>query len=205
MASMRTPALLLVAMLAAAAPAVARADGPAKTIHVRPRGGIAFHPQLDRAGWAAGASATLGVALDGALAFGVSAEHLRFTYRQVDVPVDDIIRADFEATLSVTPILLELEARFPLGAAFTGFVGGGAGAIYTRVETRDLRGNLPTPDAAGALALAGSLHAGLGIGLGPGRLTVEGRFHIGDGEVDGAATGIWAGGLAGMAGYELDF
>lgn len=201
---MRTPALLLVAMLAAAAPAVARADGPATTIHVRPRGGIAFHPQLHRAGIAAGAGATMGIALDGALAFGLAVEHLRFTYRLIDVPVDAYNRADFEATLSLTPVLAELEARFPLGAAFTAFAGAGAGAIYTRVESRDLRGRIATTGAKGALSPAGALHAGLGIGVGPGRLTVEGRFHVGSGEVEGAAKGVWAGGFSGLAGYELD-
>lgn len=211
MGPMRTPALLLAAVLAAALPASGRADGGATTLRTRPRAGIAYHPQLAAPGLAVGA----GVALDlarfgpdghgGGVSVGLAAEHLRFSYRQVDVPVGASHRTDLETTLSLTPILVELEARVPLAGRLAGYGGAGAGAVLTRVETVDVRADLPVRGEGSALAPAAALHAGVGIGLGPGRFTVEARFHIGRGEVEGAARGLWAGGFSGTAGYELDF
>jgi hypothetical protein len=202
---MRSLALPLAILVVAGPAARASADDGGLALHVHPRGGVAFHPQLGSLGPAAGVDVRLGVAANGLVGVGLAVEHLRFAYARTNVPVGTTGRADLEATLAVTPVLLELEARFPIAGRLSGFAGAGAGPFFTRVETRATGGTAGlATGGSDSIALGGAALAGLGLSVGPGRFTIEGRFHVASGEVDGAAKGVSAGGLSGQAGYELD-
>lgn len=207
MRPMRSLALPFLAMLLAAGPAAAEAQpGPgAMPVRVKPRGGVAYNPQLDAVGPAFGLDVGLGVLGDGRVAVGLAVDHLRFDYARSGVAVAGTAWADLEASLAVTPVLFELEGRLPIVGGLVGFVGGAAGPVFTRVTTRGTGGTARVPEQTrDELSLGGAVAAGLGLGLGPGRFTLEGRFHAISGEVDGAAKGVSAGGLSGQAGYELE-
>jgi hypothetical protein len=206
MSAMRTPALLLAALLAATPVAGGAEERDAGlTLLVRPRAGIAYHPQLVAVGPAAGVDIGLAVAAHGRLVLGLAVEHFRFTFARTLVPVGNTARADLEATLSTTPVLFEAQARAPLVGRLSVFAGAGAGPFFTRVETRSTGGTASLAAAGtNSVVLGGAALAGLGLSVGPGRFTVEGRYHVASGEVDGAAKDVSAGGLSAQAGYQLE-
>lgn len=205
MGAMRFPALLVAAIVAVVPAAAAAETSGGVPIHVRPRGGFGYHPQLGAVGPAAGLGVRVGLGQGGLFGVGLSVEHLRYAYARKNVPVGSAGRADLEATLSVTPVLLELELRVPLAGRLSGFAGAGAGPFLTWVENRATGGTAwPATTGGGAMSTGGAALAGLALDAGPGRFTIEGRFYVASGEVDGAAKGVSAGGLSGQAGYELD-